>query len=65
MSTGGLELDEGQKSRIREASSWLDAPAPFGTVDVPEDDPRRAEMLVQFRNQTLPPIMDARARLLN
>ena len=65
MSTGGLELDEGQKSRIREASSWLDAPAPFGTVDVPEDDPRRAEMLVQFRNQTLPPIMDARVRLLD
>ena len=65
ISSGGLELDEGQKSRLRAASSWLDAPSPFGTVDVPEDEPRRVEMLAQFRNQTLPPIMDARSRLLD
>ena len=64
-SGAGVELDDQQKSRIREASSWLDQPLPFGAAGDTEEDQRRAGILEQFATMNLPTIRTARSQLLD
>lgn len=61
----GLEFDDAQKARIRAASSWVEDPDALGVVVDPESDPRRVNILKNYRESQLSSIMDERSKLLN
>lgn len=65
MKLSGVSLDQDQKARILEASSWLDAPAPFGVVADEAADQRRAGILREFDLKNRPSVLEAREALVD